>query len=71
MTKEEYNNIPVHYCSNCLSLAIVKDDKISYDSFCKECGSSEIDLTTIDVWEILYEGEYDRPFVKRRKYGVK
>ena len=39
-TKEEYNNIPVHYCTKCLSLKIlVYDEETSY---CDDCGSTDI-----------------------------
>ena len=39
-SKEEYNNIPVHYCIKCLSLKIlVYDEETSY---CDDCGSTDI-----------------------------
>jgi ribosomal protein L37AE/L43A len=45
-TTEEYNNIPVHYCSKCLSLKIMNyDNSISY---CDDCGSTEIESTHIN-----------------------
>ena len=37
---EEYNNIPVHYCTKCLSLKIVVYDEET--SYCDDCGSTDI-----------------------------
>lgn len=51
-TTEDYNNEPVYYCKQCLSLRI----KVvgGYD-FCDECGSTNIETTHIENWEKLYE----------------
>lgn len=39
-TSNNYNDIPVHYCSNCKSLRIlVYDEETSY---CDVCGSTDI-----------------------------
>lgn len=47
-SKEEYNAIPVHYCTNCKSLKIMNySNNISY---CDDCGSTEISSTTIDKY---------------------
>jgi hypothetical protein len=67
MTKEEYNQIPVHYCKNCLSLAIIKSDDNSH-VFCKDCGGTEMSVTSIDTWEFLFEQEFGKLFVN---YGRK
>lgn len=46
LTKEEYNNIPVHYCTKCHSLNIrIYDNETDY---CDDCGSAEIAQTHID-----------------------
>ena len=45
-TVEEYNNIPVHYCKNCLSLkVIVFDEAVDY---CDDCGSADIGIAQIE-----------------------
>lgn len=63
--KEEFNNEPVHYCKNCLSLAIkeIKDSKVSV---CVDCGNiyKEADTINIDEWEMLYVKEYGKPFLQ-------
>lgn len=45
--KEEYNNIPVHYCAQCHSLKILT---VSDFDYCDECGSTHIEETHIDKW---------------------
>ena len=53
MSKEEYNNVPVHYCTNCLSLDIrYTDDEID---FCDDCGDIDIEVIHIELWEELYK----------------
>lgn len=74
LTVEEYNSIPVYYCRNCLSLKIIElSDSIDY---CDKCGSTEINTTSIEEWEKLYQKKYGKPFnekedkiVKFKKYG--
>lgn len=61
MNKEEYNKIPVCYCTNCLSLAIITGDE--YD-FCEHCGSIDINTCTIDTWEKMYVDHYGEKYVK-------
>mgnify|MGYP003595038515 FL=1 len=65
MNKEDYNNIPVHFCTNCLSLKIrFTDDGID---FCDECGDIDIETTHIDIWSRLYESKYGHKFLKTTK----
>lgn len=49
MTKEEYNEVPVEYCTTCRSLAIVAMDDGT--AFCEKCGSTEIAITHIEDWK--------------------
>jgi predicted RNA-binding Zn-ribbon protein involved in translation (DUF1610 family) len=61
MNKEEYNEVPVHYCNHCGSLLIVDDD---YDvPSCADCGRIEISITSIENWEKYYVERYGRKFV--------
>ena len=66
MTKEEYNDIPVYFCKNCLSLAIIRNGE--KDCFCGECGNTETSMASIDTWEFLYEQEFGELYVD---YGRK
>ena len=45
-----YNDDPVFYCSNCLSLSIRDVDS---DGYCDSCGSTKIESTDIDTWESM------------------
>lgn len=56
--KEEYNNIPVHYCRDCLSLKILKVAGLEDASYCDECGSTDITETTIEDWNALYKAKH-------------
>lgn len=55
LSKEEYNNEPVLYCSECLSLRIRGVDNIDY---CDECGSTQVEETHIKDWEEAYKNKY-------------
>ena len=50
MTKREYNDIPVEFCSRatCCSLAIADDDGVPY---CLDCGGVKTSKAHISVWE--------------------
>lgn len=50
ISKEEYNKVPVHYCEDCLSLAILSWENTDY---CDKCGSTRIGETDIHTWEKL------------------
>lgn len=65
---EDYNNEPVYYCKNCLSLRIMDlNDKIS---FCDRCGSTEIGTCHIDEWKKLYKKKYGREYIKQKKLDI-
>ena len=70
MTKEDYNNIPIHFCTNCLSINIrFTDDELD---FCDDCGDIDIKTTHVDLWSRLYEEKYGHKFLittKKTNYG--
>ena len=47
---EDYNNIPVYYCQDCHSLAIIAFCNTSY---CKDCSSTNINKSSFEDWEKL------------------
>lgn len=63
MTKEEYNEVPVFYCRDCLSLHILNIDKYNY---CRKCGSTDVGVAMIDKWEKLYENKYGTKLLNER-----
>lgn len=63
MTKEEYNEAPVFYCRNCLSLKIRDVEHIENSEFCDECGSTDVGSISIDAWDTLYKNRYGHKFL--------
>lgn len=74
MSKEDYNDEPVLFCSACLSLAIQKLDEVIIRNgddvriikdqlFCRVCGTSDIATANIKEWERKYESFYGKKFV--------
>ena len=62
---EEYNKIPLHFCTHCLSLNI----KIleGENDYCDQCGDTSISSNTVEHWEELYELKYKKKFNNGRK----
>lgn len=60
--KEEYNDEPVFYCTNCLSLSIANYSK-AIPCYCSKCTSTNIEQTSIDDWEKLYEERYGKKYL--------
>ncbi len=63
MTKEEYNNIPVEYCKQCLHLGIVIEQS---EVFCKHCNSTQTETAQIEDWKKLYEAKYGEKYISER-----
>lgn len=68
--KEQYNDEPVFYCKNCLSLK-VKTVVVGSDlDFCDECGSTDIGQAHIEEWRRLYKERYRFDYLdKHLEYG--
>lgn len=60
MTEDDYNAIPVTYCKNCLSLKIMVLDED--ESYCDDCGCTDVESTDITSWEKMYETKYNKHF---------
>lgn len=65
MTREEYNNVPVFYCKNCLSLKIRDIEHVDNSEYCDECGSTNIGSTNIEEWEALHKAKYRHKFLDK------
>lgn len=64
LSKEDYNNEPVYYCSECLSLKIRDIDGTDY---CDKCGSTNINQTHIYEWEQMYNKKYNGNYLNLGK----
>lgn len=53
--KSPYNNEPVYYCRDCLSLAI---EKWGEGSFCSNCGRTNNASTDIFTWREMWKNKY-------------
>lgn len=50
-----YNEQPVYYCRQCLSLRIMGLPNMNY---CDSCGSTDVDSCNISMWENMYESKH-------------
>lgn len=65
LQQPNYNDIPVHYCAECLSLKVrVYNEDMDY---CEECGSTDIKEAHISEWETKYEEKYKQNYLKATK----
>lgn len=70
-TKDSFNEVPVHYCRNCLSLKIKTVIVDSDLDFCDDCGSTDIEVAHIDNWEKMYEQRYGFNYLNNISNGRK
>jgi len=66
LTKEEYNEVPLYYCKRCLSLHILRMDEIGGIDYCVKCGGTEIGVSLLPDWEVLYEDKYGKKLIKTK-----
>jgi Zn finger protein HypA/HybF involved in hydrogenase expression len=64
-SKQEYNEEPVFYCKNCLSLKIKTVQVDSNLDYCDECGSTDIAQTSIEEWRDIYKNRYGTDFLNK------
>lgn len=64
-SKQEYNEEPVFYCKNCLSLKIKTVQVDSNLDYCDECGSTDITQTNIEEWRDIYKNRYGTDFLNK------
>lgn len=64
LSKEDYNNEPVYYCTQCLSLRIRTLEDTEY---CDKCGSTNIEQTHIREWEHMYAKKYSGNYLNLGK----
>lgn len=61
LTTEDYNNEPVYYCKQCLSLKI---KVVGGFDFCDDCGSTNVGTAHVDEWDKLYQERYGEAFLE-------
>lgn len=65
MNNTEYNNEPVFYCKDCLSLKIRDVEHIDDSEYCDECGSTDIGTANIEEWDAMYVAKYGHHFTDK------
>ena len=65
-TYSNYDAEPVEYCSRCYSLKIKYEESID-SPCCMDCGCSDVETTSIENWEKLYEGRYGKKYVVKQQ----
>jgi len=60
---KKYDEEPVFYCKKCMSLAILNVDNYNY---CRDCGSTDVDVCMIDEWEDKYETKYGYKYLHKK-----
>jgi hypothetical protein len=63
--KEDYNNIPVFYCNDCLSLRIRNEAELGGTCYCDLCGSTSINESDIEEWENAYKDKHGVSFLEK------
>lgn len=56
----DFNNEPVHYCSQCLYLGNPKEVEFAGTTveYCPYCGSTDFEDSHIEEWENKFETKY-------------
>lgn len=65
MSKTEYNQEPVFYCKDCLSLKIRDVEHIDSSEYCDDCGSTDIGTASIEEWDAMYVAKYGHHFTEK------
>ena len=63
--KEEYDNEPIFYCNNCLSLKIRSVDQLDNSEYCEECSSTDIGQISIKEWDAKYVKKYGHHYLDK------
>lgn len=62
LENKEFNEIPVLYCTRCLSLNIKGEYELDY---CDDCTSVEISRINIINWEQLYQDKFKKKYIEK------
>lgn len=65
--KVDYNEEPVYYCKQCLSLRILSIDNDT--CYCDDCGTTDIGSSSIYDWESQYINKFGHKYINSKYYG--
>lgn len=63
---DEYNEELVYYCKHCLSLRVMGVTGMEDAEYCDECGSTNIEQTSIEEWEKLYKERHGMRYLENK-----
>ena len=66
MAKEEFNQEPVHYCKQCLSIKIMRVAGMDDAAYCDDCGSTDIGETSIEEWRRLFREKHGFDYLENK-----
>ena len=61
--KNKYDDEPIHFCTNCLSVKIKEIGDNTNFYACLDCGCTDIEEDDLDEWVRLYTEKYGKPFL--------
>jgi hypothetical protein len=67
MDRDSYDDEPVYYCRRCLSLRIGQVPMVTDKSYCEDCGTIDIAITSFEQWDEMYVERYGHHFMETRK----
>lgn len=59
-----YDEEPVFYCADCLSLRIRHVKTLDNSEYCDECGSTDVRQANIEEWKKLYKARYGHDYLE-------
>lgn len=62
--KAEYENEPVYYCKDCLSLKIKFIAGLDNSEYCCDCNSTNIVKGTFKEWDELYRERFHHSYIE-------
>lgn len=63
----KYDNEPIHYCENCLSIKIKEIGNNTNYYACLDCGCTDLEEDDMDEWVKLYTERYGKAFLDLNK----
>ncbi len=66
-TMIDYNEEPVFYCKQCLSLKIRSVQNLKDSEYCDDCGATDIECINIKDWSDLYKKRYGHDYLETFK----
>ena len=63
---DDYDSEPVKFCARCYSLKI-KYEEATDSEYCDDCGCTDIQESSFEVWEKKYENRYKRKFAEKNE----